>query len=112
MAATAGTSDTVFLRRASGVVRAMSPVDGMFYGYLSATGIYSYFLIMFLGFATFPRANFLAANIITFILFFFVFGTYALLGSTMPRSGGDYVFVSRIVHPMVGFACSMAGSKP
>jgi basic amino acid/polyamine antiporter, APA family len=109
MAATTAPSETVFLRRASGVVRAMSPTDGMFYGYLSATGIYSYFLILFLGFATFPRANFLAANIITFILFFFVFGTYALLGSTMPRSGGDYVFVSRIVHPLVGFVTSMAG---
>jgi amino acid transporter len=109
MAATAGTSDTVFLRRASGVVRSMSPVDGMFYGYLSATGIYSYVLILFLGFATFPRANFLLANVITFILFFFVFGTYALLGSTMPRSGGDYVFVSRIIHPLAGFVTSMAG---
>jgi basic amino acid/polyamine antiporter, APA family len=109
MAAEAGSSDTVFLRRASGVVRAMSPVDGMFYGYLSATGIYSYVLILFLGMATFPHANLWLANIISFIFFFFVFATYAFLGASMPRSGGDYVFVSRIVHPGVGFVASMAG---
>jgi amino acid transporter len=109
MAAQAGSSDTVFLRRASGVVRAMSPVDGMFYGYLSATGIYVYFFLFFVAAVQFPRANFLVANIISFILFFFVFGTYALLGASMPRSGGDYVFVSRILHPGLGFVASMAG---
>lgn len=109
MAAEAGSSDTVFLRRASGVVRAMSPMDGMFYGYLSATGIYVYFFLFFVAAVQFPRANFLAANIISFILFFFVFGTYALLGASMPRSGGDYVFVSRILHPGLGFVTSMAG---
>jgi amino acid transporter len=109
VAAEAGSSDTLFLRRASGVVRAMSPIDGMFYGYLSATGIYSYFFLLFLGAAVFPRADFLVANVVSFILFFFVFATYAMLGASMPRSGGDYVFVSRILHPSLGFVSSMAG---
>jgi amino acid transporter len=100
---------TVFLRRASGVVRAMSPLDGMFYGYLSATGIYGLVFYLFLGAGAFPRANFLVANLIRWVLFFFVFAVYALLGSSMPRSGGDYVFVSRILHPNLGFVSAMAG---
>jgi amino acid transporter len=100
---------TVFLRRASGVVRAMSPVDGMFYGYLSATGIYGLVFYLFLGAGAFPRANFTVALLISFIFFFFVFAAYAFLGSSMPRSGGDYVFVSRILHPNLGFTSAMAG---
>jgi amino acid transporter len=99
----------LYLRRASGVVRAMSPVDGMFYGYLSATGIYVFVFYLFLGAAAFPRANFWLANLISFVFFFFVFAVYAMLGATMPRSGGDYVFVSRILHPNLGFTASMAG---
>jgi APA family basic amino acid/polyamine antiporter len=106
--ARAATAAAPFVRRASGVVRAMSPADGAFYGYLSAAGIYIYVFWLFVAAATFPRANFLVAGLAAFAIFMFVFAVYALLASSMPRSGGDYVFVSRILSPRVGFFTTLA----
>jgi amino acid transporter len=100
----ASEQSAVFLRKASGVVRGMSSVDGMYYGYLAAAGLYALVLILFLGAATFPKANILAANLISLVLFLAVYLVYANLASAMPRSGGDYVFTSRLVHPSIGFA--------
>ncbi len=102
-------STGVFRRQASGVVRAMSPVDGAFYGYLSATGIYGLVFFFFLGPALFPKANVLVANLGTFVFWLFVYGVYAILASSMPRSGGDYVFQSRILRPGIGFTVAFVG---
>ena len=36
---------------------------------------------------------------------------YALFASVYPRSGGEYVFLSRVVHPAVGFVVSFIQSR-
>ncbi len=36
-------------------------------------------------------------------------GIYYVFTSSMPRSGGDYVFMSRILHPSIGFAANFVG---
>jgi amino acid transporter len=100
---------TVFLRRASGVVRAMSPADGMYYGYLAAAGLYGVVLFLFLGGAAFPNANFFAATLIGLVFFFPIYFVYSSLASAMPRSGGDYVFTSRLTFPSVAFSIAQAG---
>lgn len=102
-------SGSVFLRRASGVVRAMSPYDGMLYGYLSATGIYGLLLFLFIGTGVFPNANFFLANVIGFGFFLAIYVVYAVLASSMPRSGGDYVFTSRLLTPNIGWTVAHAG---
>jgi basic amino acid/polyamine antiporter, APA family len=105
----AGSDDpAVFLRKASGVVRAMSPRDGMIYGYLSAAGLYAIVLFLFLGAGVFPRANVLLANILGILFFVPIYVVYSNLASAMPRSGGDYVFTSRLLTPSIGYCVAWA----
>jgi basic amino acid/polyamine antiporter, APA family len=105
---TSGTKG-VFLRQSSGVVRAMSPRDGMYFGYLSAAGLYGVTLFFFLGPGEFPGGSVLVACLLNLLIGLFIFGAYAMLGSAMPRSGGDYVYQSRLLSPVVGFTATFAG---
>jgi basic amino acid/polyamine antiporter, APA family len=99
----------VFLRQSSGVVRAMSPRDGMYFGYLSAAGLYGVTLFFFLGPGEFPGGSILVACLLNLLIGVGIFGAYAMLGSAMPRSGGDYVYQSRLLSPALGFTATFAG---
>jgi amino acid transporter len=93
----------VFARDATGLVREVSLFD-MFVFNLAANPI-GLALIFILGFeiGLFPGADPIGAMIIVGIISLFIAGTYAQLSGAFPRSGGDYVFNSRILHPAVGF---------
>ena len=55
----------------------------------------------------FPAGNMLLAIIIgTLVMAFTLLWVYAEFAAAMPRSGGDYVFVSRALHPFVGWLMS------
>jgi amino acid transporter len=56
----------------------------------------------------FPGSNLVLAVVITAILCILPTLLYGNLGTAMPRSGGDYVFVSRIIQPVVGFAANFS----
>ena len=59
------------------------------------------------GYAWFPGGNILAANLLTFVLILFGYAlVWGILGGTMPRSGGSYVYNSRIFHPMLAMIIS------
>jgi basic amino acid/polyamine antiporter, APA family len=92
----------LFVRQATGLVRELSMRDNIL---LAAS-----YISVFLGFtyltlvpSTFVGANVALAFLITFLLMVPHFIVYGLLSSAMPRSGGDYLFLSRIVHPITGF---------
>lgn len=101
-------TEKIFLRKASGIIRAMSPLEGSFYGYLASSGLGATALA-FLLWGMFPNANFTFAIIVSFVAYIFIFVVYAMLGSAMPRSGGNYVFTSRILHPALGFVAAFGG---
>ena len=57
--------------------------------------------------AIFPGGNLVLAVIIgTVIMAFTLLWVYSEFSAAMPRSGGDYVFVSRALHPFLGWLLS------
>ncbi|MEM3703265.1 MAG: amino acid permease [Candidatus Bathyarchaeia archaeon] len=98
---------TLFVRKASGLTRTVSFWDALFLNIESNTfGLGIIFLISLL--YLFPGGNPLLAVIIAALMVVPEALTYALVSSAMPRSGGDYVAISRIIHPALGFASSFS----
>src|SRR2546429_450874 len=84
----------VFTRRASGLVRVMSPYSAFIYNILTMGIIFPWTYLWA------PTA-FQGSNLILGIVFAFLFElpialAYAWLATALPRSGGDYVFQSRV----------------
>jgi len=94
----------VFVRNATGLVRSLSPFDlfNLSYGQIMpAVGIV--FIVSLSPFA-FPQSNMFLAFLIAIPLVGLGPALlYSMLGAAMPRTGGDYVYVSRVIHPAFGF---------
>ena len=101
MAEAAAPAPQVFTRRASGLVRVMSPYSAFIYNILTMGLIFPWTFVWA------PTA-FQGSNLVLGILFAFVFElpialAYAWLATSLPRSGGDYVFQSRVFGGGLGF---------
>ncbi len=99
-------SPQVFTRRASGLVRVMSPYSAFIYNILTMGIIFPWTFVWA------PTA-FQGSNLTLGILFAFLFElpvalAYAWLATSLPRSGGDYVFQSRVFGGGVGFTIVFA----
>jgi len=103
------TPPEVFLRKTSGVVRALSPFDSAFYGFLTVSGIGVITWLMLPGLAFFPGANLYLVMILLLVFMSIRWVAYAMMVSSMPRSGGDYVFQSRLLRGDIGWAFTWGG---
>jgi amino acid transporter len=92
----------VFLRDATGLVRQISSFRALVFNimYIWPTGM---FVFLAAGQGIFPGANLITASLVTLPLILVIAFLYAQLASAFPRSGGDYVFAGRILHPSLGF---------
>ena len=106
MAATQPSSRGVFTRASSGLVRQVRTTDVFFFGF--TTIALSYIVFTILSWSAYPGASMELATIIAIVGALGIGGTYALFASMYPRSGGEYVFLSRTLHPLVGFALSFS----
>lgn len=95
---------SVFTRASSGLVRQVGTLDTAFYGMMQIGIPYIIFIIA--AWVSYPGSSMELATALTIIGSIFLGITYALYSSVYPRSGGEYVFLSRTVHPAYGFVVS------
>jgi APA family basic amino acid/polyamine antiporter len=107
--ADSGTGSKLFVRQSSGLVRNVSVTNALFFNVAAFVGVGLTLYTAFLTLAFVPVWRFAGlseygwAAIISGVFFIFLSLIFASLVSVMPRSGGDYVFTSRIVHPFLGW---------
>lgn len=90
----------VFVRKASGLVRVVSSWDLLVYAFMNPTIPYAFHYIIWSQ-ALYPGADAYIATLFIFTLFP-IAALYFLLSTAMPRSGGEYIYISRTLHPILG----------
>jgi len=92
----------VFVRKASGLIRTAGTWDVLAYNInFTSIGLLLLFIFLF-GPAFYPGASLPWAAVICVIAILPLALVYGYLASAMPRSGGDYVYVSRVLGPALG----------
>jgi basic amino acid/polyamine antiporter, APA family len=104
-AATA-TQPGLYVRQTSGLVRTVGPRTALFANLVGMGIIVNYFWIVFAS-AGYPNANLVTTVGIGVLINLGVGYVYWMLASSMPRSGGDYVFLGRIFHPSIGLGTNL-----
>jgi APA family basic amino acid/polyamine antiporter len=96
-------SGAAFVRKSSGLIKTGTPWR-IFVMSCTDQGVGAFMATFFLyGVGAFPRTNLILSLLITTTCLVCFNLVYAFLAGAYPRSGGEYVFLSRIIHPAVGF---------
>jgi basic amino acid/polyamine antiporter, APA family len=99
---------TLFLRNATGLVKAWSGFDAFIYSFMSVS-------LVALGFGAFgfvsavSGGHIVTAVIVGGVFVTFLVITYSALVTAMPRAGGDYTWQSRVLGGGAAFVLSMTG---
>ena len=98
----------LYLRKATGLVREITMGQVIVFNMLPAVPglILAFSLFWILG--AFPGVNMIWGMVIAFILAAFIATAFGLLALAMPRTGGDYILVSRTLHPALGMVSSIS----
>jgi APA family basic amino acid/polyamine antiporter len=103
----------LFARNATGLVRGVSPKSSLIINFIPGHPAQSLAAGFFFVFALFPGGNYLLGLLMVIPMTLCMSYAFGLLTSMIPRSGGDYMLVSRVIHPAVGiissFCMTLAG---
>jgi len=91
----------VFVREATGLVREVGAWPSFMAVMALVTGGVPILWVATM--YTAPGANWPLAYFIAFVPTLLMAGLFTIIGMSMPRSGGDYVFTTRAINPYVGF---------
>jgi len=105
------TEQMSFARKASGLVRGLSFIDAFGVGFMNQGLTVSMWVMISLGLSQYTGGNLIWATIISAILCGIGFSlVWGILGGSMPRSGGEYIYNSRILGPLIGIAESFGNA--
>src|SRR5512136_1491113 len=100
-----------FARKASGLVRGLSFVDAFGVGFMNQGLTPSMWVMISLGLGVYTGGNLIIATLLSVLLCGVGFSlVWGILGGSMPRSGGEYIYNSRIIHPLIGIAESFGNA--
>jgi amino acid transporter len=97
----------VFVREATGLTRQLSGRDILMYNVLNMGTPWPFLYIFFAG-AAYPGVNTPLTVLIGLLPNLLIALLYYYMTVAFPRTGGDYVWVSRLLHPSIGFMESWA----
>jgi len=95
------TEGPAYVRKASGLVRELNARDFAFFN-LAGFGLF-FSLFFWISLTALIGGNYVVGFLLFVIATLSVTLIYYCFMVIMPRSGGDYVFVSRALHPAIGF---------
>ena len=102
---TAGEARTgLFTRQATGLLREIGTIDAFLLN-IFWINLFVGILIYTQAPAIFPGTSMWLGFLITTVVLVIPTLVYAFLAAAMPRAGGDYVYISRVLHPLLGFVC-------
>jgi amino acid transporter len=101
-------STRIFVREATGLVREVSWVDAAMYNMIWASIPLAIAFLLLFGTGFYTGGNLYLSVIFAFLLTVGMGFLYAMLSSAVPRSGGDYTWVTRSLHPAVGLMSNLS----
>jgi len=107
MATAEATMPEVFVRKSSGLVRVMSPRSAFVYNVLTMGLIFPWTYLWAPG--ALPGGQLVWGILLAMVLEIPIALAYVWLSTALPRSGGDYVFQSRVLGGGIGFTLVFSG---
>jgi len=101
-----GGGQGTYARKATGLVREVSPFSTFVFNMAGQPTAVLLATSVFLALATFPGGSIWLGFAMAFVGAILIAICYGLFTSAMPRSGGDYVLVGRVTHPVIGLISS------
>src|SRR6266508_5731165 len=96
-----------FARRATGFVRDIKVRDAVIFNVLPAAPGLILAVAVFWVLSVFSGVNIYVSILITIVCSFLISGAFGLLSQIMPRSGGEYILISRSLHPALAVGASI-----
>jgi APA family basic amino acid/polyamine antiporter len=99
-------SQGIYARKATGLVREVSPFSTFVFNMAGQPTSVLLATSVFLALASFPGGSIWLGFAMALGVAIVISVCYGLFTSAIPRSGGDYVLVGRVTHPVIGLVSS------